>query len=66
MEKRLVGSWFGSGVPRRDYPRLLNLYRNNRLKLDELVTKTYSVDDAPQAFEDLKQGLNARGVIVFD
>jgi len=66
MEKHLRGSWFGSGVPRRDYPRLLNLYRSNRLKLDELVTKTYRVDEAPQAFEDLKAGLNARGVILFD
>lgn len=66
MEKKLVGSWFGSGVPRRDYPRLLNLYRSNRLKLDELVTNTYSVDDAQQAFDDLKEGLNARGVILFD
>lgn len=65
QEKHLSGSWFGSGVPRRDYPRLLNLYRSNRLKLDELVTKTYKVDDAPQAFEDLKAGVNARGVILF-
>jgi S-(hydroxymethyl)glutathione dehydrogenase/alcohol dehydrogenase len=66
QEKHLSGSWFGSGVPRRDYPRLLNLYRSNRLKLDELVTNTYSVDDAPRAFEDLKAGVNARGVILFD
>jgi NDMA-dependent alcohol dehydrogenase len=66
QEKHLCGSWFGSGVPRRDYPRLLNLYRSNRLKLDELVTNTYSVDDAQQAFDDLKAGLNARGVILFE
>jgi len=66
QEKHLCGSWFGSGVPRRDYPRLLGLYRANRLKLDELVTNTYSVDDAPRAFEDLKAGVNARGVILFD
>ena len=65
QEKHLCGSWFGSGVPRRDYPRLLNLYRSNRLKLDELVTNTYPVADAQQAFDDLKAGLNARGVILF-
>lgn len=65
QEKHLSGSWFGSGVPRRDYPRLLNLYRSNRLKLDELVTNTYPVDDAQKAFDDLKAGLNARGVILF-
>jgi S-(hydroxymethyl)glutathione dehydrogenase/alcohol dehydrogenase len=66
MEKHLCGSWFGSGVPRRDYPRLLGLYKANRLKLDELVTQTYPVDEAPRAFDDLKAGVNARGVIVFD
>ncbi len=65
-EKRLTGSLYGSGRPRLDFPRLLSLYKHRRLKLDELVTQTYSVDDAPRAFEDLEQGANARGVIVFD
>ena len=64
-EKSLKGSWFGSARPSVDFPRLLNLYRSNRLKLDELVTQTYSIDDAPRAFEDLEKGVNARGVITF-
>ncbi len=64
-EKTLTGSYFGSARPREDFPRLLALYRNKRLKLDELITRTYTIDQAPEAFADLASGKNARGVIVF-
>ncbi|CAG0948313.1 S-(hydroxymethyl)glutathione dehydrogenase / alcohol dehydrogenase [Rhodocyclaceae bacterium] len=64
-EKTLTGSYFGSARPREDFPRLLALYRAKRLKLDELITRTYTIDEAPQAFADLASGKNARGVIVF-
>jgi S-(hydroxymethyl)glutathione dehydrogenase/alcohol dehydrogenase len=64
-EKTLQGSYFGSCVPRVDFPRMLQLYRAHRLKLDELITRRYPVDEAPQAFADLQSGRNARGVIVF-
>jgi S-(hydroxymethyl)glutathione dehydrogenase/alcohol dehydrogenase len=64
-EKTLTGSYFGSARPREDFPRLLALYRAKRLKLDELITRTYRIDEAPQAFADLASGKNARGVIVF-
>lgn len=64
-EKTLTGSYFGSARPREDFPRLLALYRAKRLKLDELITRTYCIDEAPQAFADLASGKNARGVIVF-
>ena len=64
-EKTLTGSYFGSARPREDFPRLLALYRAKRLKLDELITRTYTIDEAPQAFADLAAGRNARGVIVF-
>ena len=64
-EKTLTGSYFGSARPREDVPRLLALYREGLLKLDELVTRTYSLDEAPAAFADLTAGRNARGVIVF-
>jgi NDMA-dependent alcohol dehydrogenase len=65
MEKTLTGSMYGSARPRIDFPRILQLYKSGRLKLDELVTETYSIDDAPRAFADLQKGANARGVIVF-
>jgi S-(hydroxymethyl)glutathione dehydrogenase/alcohol dehydrogenase len=64
-EKTLQGSFFGSCVPRVDFPRMLQLYMAGRLKLDELITRRYSIDEAPQAFADLGAGRNARGVIVF-
>jgi len=48
-----------------DFPRLLRLYKQNRLKLDELVTATYSIDDINRAFDDMQKGVNARGVILF-
>lgn len=64
-EKVLRGSYFGSARPRADFPRLLKLYKSGRLMLDELITTTYSIDEAPRAFEDLVAGKNARGVILF-
>jgi len=64
-EKTLTGSYYGSCVPSIDFPRMLGLYKAGRLKLDELVTRRYSIDEAPQAFADLEAGRNARGVIVF-
>jgi S-(hydroxymethyl)glutathione dehydrogenase/alcohol dehydrogenase len=66
-EKTLTGSYFGSARPREDFPRLIGLYRNHRLKLDELISRTYTIDQAPQAFADMQAGRNAaRGVIVFE
>lgn len=65
-EKVLRGSYYGSSSPRVDFPRLLSLYRAGRLKLDELITQRYTVDQAVQAFDDLASGRNARGVIVFE
>jgi S-(hydroxymethyl)glutathione dehydrogenase/alcohol dehydrogenase len=64
-EKTLQGSYFGSCVPRVDFPKLLQLYLAGRLKLDELITRRYAIGEAPQAFADLESGRNARGVIVF-
>jgi Zn-dependent alcohol dehydrogenase len=64
-EKTLTGSYFGSCVPRIDFPRMLALYQGGKLKLDELITRRYAIEEAPQAFADLASGKNARGVIVF-
>jgi S-(hydroxymethyl)glutathione dehydrogenase/alcohol dehydrogenase len=64
-EKTLTGSYFGSCVPRLDFPRMLGLYLGGQLMLDELITRRYPIGEAPQAFADLESGRNARGVIVF-
>jgi len=65
-EKTLTGSYFGSARPRLDFPRLISLYQSGRLLLDELITRTYTLDEAQQAFDDMVAGRNARGVVVFD
>ncbi len=64
-EKTITGSYFGSARPREDAPRILGLYKSGKVKLDELVTRTYAIDEAAQAFADLEAGKNARGVIIF-
>jgi Zn-dependent alcohol dehydrogenase len=64
--RTLTGSYYGSARPELDFPRLIGLYRSGRLKLDELITRTYSLDEAPQAFADLQEGRPGRGVIVFE
>jgi S-(hydroxymethyl)glutathione dehydrogenase/alcohol dehydrogenase len=64
MEKSIVGSLFGSGNTRSDIPKLLGLYRNGQLDLDGLVTKTYTLDQVNDGYEDMRAGKNIRGVIV--
>jgi NDMA-dependent alcohol dehydrogenase len=64
-EKQILGSLFGSSNPRHDIPRLLEMYRAGQLKLDELVTREYTLDEVNQGYEDLLAGKNLRGVIRF-
>ncbi|HYN84376.1 MAG TPA: Zn-dependent alcohol dehydrogenase [Pyrinomonadaceae bacterium] len=63
QEKRLVGSLYGSGRPSKDVPRLVNLYREGRLKLTELVTRRYALDAVNEALDALADASGARGVI---
>jgi S-(hydroxymethyl)glutathione dehydrogenase / alcohol dehydrogenase len=63
--KTLCGCMFGSANPQHDFPKILDLHRGGQLDLEGMVTRTYSIDEAPKAFEDLEKGVNARGVIVF-
>jgi NDMA-dependent alcohol dehydrogenase len=65
MEKQVVGSIFGSANPRADIPKLLGLYASGQLKLDELVTRTYRLDEVNLGYEDMREGRNLRGVITF-
>ncbi len=58
------GSAFGTSHIRTDLYKLLDLYRAGRLKLDELVSKTYTLDEINTGFEDLLSGQNLRGVIL--
>ncbi|HWP67180.1 MAG TPA: Zn-dependent alcohol dehydrogenase [Candidatus Limnocylindria bacterium] len=63
--KTIKGSYYGDANVQADFPKLLGLYQGGRLNLDDMVTRTYRIEDAPQAIADLEQGRNARGVIVY-
>ena len=65
LQKRLQGSIFGGANPRVDIPRLLGLYRDGQLKLDELVTTTYKLEDINQGYADMNAGKNLRGMILY-
>lgn len=62
--KELKGTIFGSLNPRADIPRLLSMYREGTLKLDELITNRYSLDDINEGYRAMRDGENIRGVIV--
>ncbi len=66
FEKRIVGSLFGSANPAYDIPRLLDLYRAGDLKLDELITRRYRLDEINQGYADMLEGRNIRGLIVHE
>ena len=63
QEKRLLGSVYGSGQPARDIPKLVSLYQEGKLKLDELVSRTYALDQVNDALTALAASDGARGVI---
>jgi S-(hydroxymethyl)glutathione dehydrogenase/alcohol dehydrogenase len=66
QEKVLRGCLYGSTRPRYDMPRLLDLYMAGKLKLDELVSRTYPIEGINDAFAAMKNGEVARSVIAFN
>ena len=65
-DKTYINPLYGQCQPSRDFPRLFELYATGQLLLDELVTSTYPLTDAPRAFEDMLAGINAKGVLVME
>ena len=66
FEKQLIGSLFGSANPRKDIPKLLELYTQGLLDLDGLVTKTYPIEGINEGYADMNSGKNIRGVLVYE
>ena len=64
-EKRIQGSNMGSTRFRIDMPRYIELYRQGRLRLDEMVTQTMGIEEINRAFAEMKSGSVNRSVIVF-
>jgi S-(hydroxymethyl)glutathione dehydrogenase/alcohol dehydrogenase len=65
LQKSVMGTLYGSAQAAKDIPKLLALYKAGKLKLDELVTRTYRLDQINEGYADLTAGRNLRGVITF-
>jgi S-(hydroxymethyl)glutathione dehydrogenase/alcohol dehydrogenase len=65
-EKTVKGSLFGSANPVYDIPKLLGMYQAGKLKLDELITKRYTLDQVNEGYDDLLAGKNIRGVMIHE
>ncbi|MFR9802223.1 NDMA-dependent alcohol dehydrogenase [Pseudonocardia sp. RS010] len=65
-ERQIRGSLFGSSNPQYDIRRMLALYEDGIVKLDELVTARYTLDEVNQGYADLEAGKNIRGIIVHE
>jgi S-(hydroxymethyl)glutathione dehydrogenase/alcohol dehydrogenase len=64
-ERVVRGCSYGSARTREDLPRLVSLYLAGKLKIDQLITRRYGLDEANEAFRALAAGELARGLIVF-
>jgi S-(hydroxymethyl)glutathione dehydrogenase / alcohol dehydrogenase len=63
--QRILGSKVGSARPDIDLPKLLELYRQGRLKLDELISGRYPLEAINDAIASVNRGAALRNVIVF-
>jgi Zn-dependent alcohol dehydrogenase len=63
--KTFKGLIYGGMNPRASMPMLLDMYRNGHLKLDELITRRYKLDQINDAITDMREGRNIRGIIEF-
>jgi Zn-dependent alcohol dehydrogenase len=62
-DKTIMGCRYGAGRPHKDIPLFVDLYLAGRLKLDDLVTRTYDLADIGQTIDDMHHGELARGVL---
>lgn len=64
-ERVMRGCKYGSARTWEDFPRMVELYMAGKLKIDELITRRFSLEEANEAFRALAEGEVARGLIVF-
>ena len=62
INKSIMGCRYGTSQPRHDVPMLVDYYLSGELLLDQLVTRTYPLDDIERAVHDLEAGELNRGV----
>ena len=66
FRKTVKGSLFGDCNPITDIPKILGLYQAGDIKLDEIITRTYRLEEVNEGYDDLLAGKNVRGVIVHE
>ena len=64
-QKEIVGNVYGGCNPHADLPKLMSLYRKGLLRLDELVTKRYTLEQVNEGYDDMLAGRTMRGLIDF-
>ena len=64
-ERVLAGSLYGSAAPKTDIPMMIDLYRGGRLKLDELLTRSYPIEEINEAYDAMQSGETLRSVVTF-
>lgn len=65
-DKTYINPLYGQCKPQIDFPKIIDLYERGELLLEEMITRTYEIDELDKAFDDLLNGRNAKGVIVFE
>jgi S-(hydroxymethyl)glutathione dehydrogenase/alcohol dehydrogenase len=66
QDKSISGCYYGSGDVAADIKAFLELYKGGRIKLDELITARYSIENINRGMQDLVAGKNARGVVLYE
>lgn len=66
LQKTLKGNIFGGGSSHIETPRLAALYKAGLLNIDDMVTRTYKLEDINSGYQDMLDGKNIRGVIKYD
>jgi S-(hydroxymethyl)glutathione dehydrogenase/alcohol dehydrogenase len=64
LDKRILGCRMGSNRFRIDIPRYVDLYLQDRLRIDDLVSETLSFEEIDRGFESMRLGRGARSVVV--
>ena len=65
-DKIFLNPLYGACKPSVDFPNIFSLYQKKKLQLDELITRTYTLDQLADAFDDLKAGKNTKGVLLMN
>ncbi len=65
-DREIIRTSYGMSRPRIDFPKLANLYMNERLMLDEMISMRLKLEEINKGFEHLEQGKVARAIVVFD